>query len=345
MPVESLAVVLDGRGCAPRLITKSVPDPGVGEALVQVEACGLCGSDLFLQDGGFGESVFPVVPGHEAAGRVIAVGPQVTEVEPGDVVALWYLDNDPASPWVRAGLPHLGPAVQRMGVDVDGAMAQFVLRPARTLVRPRASLTAIELAVLTDAVATPYHALTAIAGVEPGERVVVLGCGGIGSNAVQLAAHLRAQVFGVGRSRRSRELAATLGAGTVLESGAQAPARVRDVTDGGADVVLVCTDSAGAVASAAAMCRPRGRVVLVAATRDELGISSVDLIWPELSITGSRGFTRDDVRAVQDLYLDGAIVVDHLTNDVRGLEDVGAAMEALRDGGATRIVIDPWRAA
>lgn len=342
LPETYLAVVLDEAGSAPRLTVRAMPEPAADEALVRVRACGLCGSDLFLQDGGFGEGVFPVVPGHEAAGEVVRVGADVTDVEPGDDVALHYIDNDPIGAWVRAGLPHLGPRVRRMGVDVDGALAQFVLRPARTLVRPRAPILPMELAVLTDAVATPYHALTAVARLQRGESVVVLGCGGIGSNAVQLAAYLGGHVVAVGRSQASRELAADLGAQAVVESGQQAPARVRDLTEGGADVVLVCTDAPEAVAVAVTMCRPRGRLVLVAATRDPLPVSSVDLIWPELTISGSRGFTADDIRAVQNLYLDGVLRVDHLTRDVRSLYEVPAALEDLRAGGATRIVIAPW---
>lgn len=307
-----------------------------------VQACGLCGSDLFLQDGGFGRDLFPVVPGHEAAGTIVELGAGPDDdLSVGDQVALWYLDQDPAGPWPQAGLPHLGPDVTRMGVDLDGALARFVVRPRRTLVGPRAPIAPTHLAVLTDAVATPFHALTAVAGVTSSDTVVVFGLGGIGATAVEVARVLGARVVAVGRSARSRELATKLGAVAVVENSPTAVEEVRQLTDGGADVALVCTDAPGVVAQAAAACRPRGRVVLVAATRAALDLSPVDLIWPELTLSGSRGFTAEDIRAVQDLYLDGSLHIDHLVQDVRTLAETTTAFEDLRRGGLSRIVIDP----
>src|SRR5579871_6962382 len=132
-----------------RMSTRPVPEPGPGEALVRVQACGVCGSDLFLQKGGFGPAVaMPVVPGHEAAGVVAAVGPDLTSVAPGDQVAIWYIDAPADSPYARRGRPNIGPGVVRMGVDVDGAFAEYVLRPVSTLVRVRAPVDPPTLAVL-----------------------------------------------------------------------------------------------------------------------------------------------------------------------------------------------------
>src|SRR5438445_4438719 len=102
-----------------RLVERPVPEPGPGEVRVRVEACGVCGSDLFLQDGGFGADKLPRVPGHEAAGVVDAIGAGVTSVREGDQVAIYYIENTPDAP-----RPNLGPNVRRMGVDVDGAFAE-----------------------------------------------------------------------------------------------------------------------------------------------------------------------------------------------------------------------------
>lgn len=344
--MQAVSVVLDGPGAVPRLETRALPEPGPGEALVRVEACGLCGSDLFLQDGGF-RNRFPVVPGHEAAGTVLALGPaedgEQAPVSVGDRVALYYIANDPASPWASSGRENLGPAVRRMGVDVDGALAEAVIRPVRTLIRPAAPVPAPELAVLTDALATPYHALTAVAGMASGELVTVIGIGGIGSNAVQVAAVLGASVIAVGRSARSRELAERLGAAAVLESGPDLADRHRGLEPEGADVVLVCSDAPGLFRVAVDLCAPNGRVVAVAATHDPLDVSPVDLISKELALLGSRGFTAADIRAVQNLYLAGRLELSHLLGDVRPLAAAPDAFDALRRGGgnASRILIDP----
>src|SRR5437763_12301959 len=181
--------LLPAVGAPLELVERDDPLPGPGEARVRIEACGVCGSDLFLQKGGFGADKLPVVPGHEAAGVVDLVGDGVTEVSPGEQVAIYYIENAADAP-----RPNLGPAVRRMGVDVDGAFAEYVVRPVSTLIRPARHVEPATLAVLTDAVGTPYHALVQIARVQPGETVAVLGIGGIGSNAVQVAKTLGARV-------------------------------------------------------------------------------------------------------------------------------------------------------
>ncbi|MFO1541530.1 MAG: alcohol dehydrogenase catalytic domain-containing protein, partial [Chloroflexota bacterium] len=121
---------LPGVGQPARMATRPIPEPGPGEVRVRVEACGVCGSDHFLQEGGFGAKVpWPIVPGHEAAGRVDALGDGVTGRAPGDQVALYYISTPPGDRWAAAGRPNISPHVTRMGVDVDGAFAEYVLRP------------------------------------------------------------------------------------------------------------------------------------------------------------------------------------------------------------------------
>ncbi|MCJ7710065.1 MAG: alcohol dehydrogenase catalytic domain-containing protein, partial [Chloroflexi bacterium] len=98
------AVELSAPGAALRLVTRPIPEPGPGEVRVRVEACGVCGSDVFLQKGGFGAKVpWPMIPGHEAAGIVDAVGDGVTAVSPGDQVALYYITVPPGDPWAARG--------------------------------------------------------------------------------------------------------------------------------------------------------------------------------------------------------------------------------------------------
>src|ERR1019366_5892285 len=149
--------VLPAVGAPLELVERPIPEPGSGEVRVRIQACGVCGSDLFLQNGGFGADKLPVVPGHEAAGVVDSVGPDVTAVSPGDQVALYYIENTPG-----AQRPNLGPAVRRMGVDVDGAFAEYVVRPASTLIRPAQYVEPATLAVLTDAVGTAFHSVVRI---------------------------------------------------------------------------------------------------------------------------------------------------------------------------------------
>ncbi len=328
-------------GAPLRLVERPIPQPGAGEARIRVEACGVCGSDVFLQKGGFGDKVpWPIVPGHEAAGIVDAVGEGVTSVSPGDQVALYYITVPPGDPWAARGRPNISPHVQRMGVDVDGAFADYVLRPVEALIRPRAPVPPAVLAVLTDAVATPLHGLKRVAHLQAGETLVVLGVGGLGSNAVQLGKAFGARVIAVTRSAAKLELARRLGADEAIAAGDDVVAEVKALTGGhGPDVVIQCVGSAAVDEQAIAMGGPGGRVVLIGSSLDHFRARAVDIFWRELAVLGSRGFVPDDIRDAIDLYLEGTLEVDHLIEQVRPIEQANEALEDLKAGRGFRTVL------
>jgi 2-desacetyl-2-hydroxyethyl bacteriochlorophyllide A dehydrogenase len=344
IPATMRVVELPAVGSALRIAERPVPAPGSGQALVRVEACGVCGSDLFLQKGGFGPAIrMPVVPGHEAAGVVAAVGPDVTSVSPGDQVAIYYIDAPADSACALRGRPNIGPDVVRMGVDVDGAFAEYVLRPASTLIRVPAPVDPPTLAVLTDAVATPYHALAKIARLQPGETLAVLGIGGLGSNAVQLGKHFGARVVAISRSEEKLELASRLGADAVVQAGGDdTVARARSACGGdGPDVVIQCVGSAAVDEQAIALATFGGRVVFVGSSTEAFKARAVELCWKELTLLGSRGFTASDIADVIDLYLEGALETAHLTAGTRPLEQANEALEDLSLGRVLRSVLVP----
>jgi len=347
MTATMRAVELATVGAPLRLTERPIPEPGPGEVRVRVEACGVCGSDAFLQKGGFGDAVpFPVIPGHEAAGVVDTLGEGVagtSDLAVGDQVALYYITTPPDDGWAAGGRPNISPHVVRMGVDVDGAFAEYVLRPVAALVKPRAHVPPPVLAVLTDAVATPLHGLKRVAHLDSGETLVVLGVGGLGSNAVQLGKAMGARVIAVTRSEAKLRLARELGADeTVAADEGDPVAAVKALTGGyGPDVVIQCVGSAAVDEQAIAMGGPGGRVVLIGSSLDHFRARAVDIFWRELSVLGSRGFVPDDIRDAIDLYLDGQLVVDHLVETVRPLEDADAALEDLKAGRGFRSVLIP----
>jgi propanol-preferring alcohol dehydrogenase len=337
-------IELPAVGAPLRAATRPVPTPGPGEVRVRVEASGLCGSDLFLQNGGFGDRVtMPVIPGHEAAGVVDALGEGVDGLAVGDQVALYYITTPPDDPWAARGRPNISPHVRRMGVDLDGAFAEYVIRPSEALIRPPAPVPPPVLAVLTDAVATPLHGLKRIAQLRPGETLVVLGVGGLGSNAVQLGKAMGATVIAVTRSEAKLRLAIELGAdATVAADEGDPVAAVRALTGGyGPDVVIQCAGSAAVDEQAIAMGGPGGRVVLIGSSLEAFKARAVDIFWRELAILGSRGFVPDDIRDAIDLYLDGTLSVDHLVGSVRPLEAANDALDDLKAGRVFRSVLTP----
>jgi D-arabinose 1-dehydrogenase-like Zn-dependent alcohol dehydrogenase len=316
-------------------------EPGLDEVVVQVAACGVCGSDTFLQKGGF-DSTMPIIPGHEAAGLISRVGRDVVGIREGDPVAIYYIDHCGECALCRAGRVNMCLSVRRMGVDFDGAFASEVLVPARNVVpvEPTDDLAAV--AVLTDAVATPYHGLVRVAKVSPGSLVVVFGIGGIGSNAVQIAAHLGCDVIAVSRSEEKLSLARELGATMTVRSDDDVVEALRAVTGPkGPDVVVQTVGSALVDQQAFASVGVGGKLVLIGASMDSFSLRATDLIWKESTIHGSRGFVPDDIVEVLDLHRAGKIRTDHMTDAKRPLAEANDALDDLRGGQVLRTILLP----
>lgn len=340
LPVTGQAWRLPGKGGPLVLEELPVRPPKFGEALVKVEACGLCGSDKFLQSGGFGLDKFPIVPGHEAAGTVVAVGASNPSAHPlvGRRVALYYIEPDREF-LARSGKENLGHNLVRMGVDTDGALSQFVTRPIDSLVDGR-GLSAPELAVLSDAVATPYHALQ-LSDPKPGQVVAVIGAGGIGSNAVQLASLRGVRTIAIGRSEAKLAVASALGAAATIRSDS-GPEEIRAIAGGQIDVVIQCAGSPEMDQLALEIAGIGGTVVLVGASAEGFKVNSFDIIQRELTVKGSRGFTRKDIADVIDLRVKKEITLDHLLTDIRSFDQAGQAFGFIGSGESLRMIIEPW---
>jgi threonine dehydrogenase-like Zn-dependent dehydrogenase len=192
-------------------------------------------------------------------------------------------------------------------------------------------------------VATPLHGLKRVAKLQPGETLVVMGVGGLGSNAVQLGKAYGARVIAVTRSQAKLDLARQLGADETVPAEEGDPvAAVKALTGGyGPEVVIQCVGSAAVDEQAIAMGGPGGRVVLIGSSLDPFRVRAVDIFWRELAVLGSRGFVPDDIRDAIDLYLDGTLDVSHLVESVRPLEEANAALEDLKAGRVFRSVLAP----
>ena len=333
------AAVLREYGGLLELTEMPDPVPGPGQVVVDIRACGVCGSDLFLQKGDF-DSTLPVIPGHEAAGVVSSLGPGVGTVGIGQPVALYYIDYCGTCRICRSGRVNMCLGVRRMGVEFNGAFAERVVIPARSVIPVSERDDPAAVAVLTDAVATPYHALVQRAGAQPGETVVVFGIGGIGANAVQLAAYLGCRVIAVSRSDASLELALRMGAEVSVRTGPGIAERVREAAGpGGPDIIIQTVGSAEVFSQAIATAGIGCRVIAIGATLDPFPVNAMDLIWREAALSGSRGFTPQDIREVLDLHRKGAITTDHLVQNRRPLDQVNDALDDLRAGRVVRSVI------
>lgn len=335
------AAVLHRYNSPLEILERPDPEPPPGWILVDVRGCGVCGSDVFLRKGGF-NSVLPIVPGHEASGVVREIGEGVdpSVAPPGTPVALYYIDHCGTCRMCSIGRVNMCLSVRRMGVEYDGAFASQVLVPERNVIPVLPSDDPAAVAVLTDAVATPYHGLVRIGKVQPGETVVVFGVGGIGSNAVQLAAYLGCTVIAVSRSDAKLELAERLGAHHVVRGGDGAPERVRALCGpGGPEVVVQTVGSAVVDRQAIDTSGIGSRVIMIGTTIEGFELRATDLVWRESSVWGSRGFTPADIREVLELHRAGAVTTDHLLVHRRPLTEVNEALADLQAGRVLRSVL------
>jgi len=257
----------------PQLVDVPVPDPGPGEVLIRIGGAGACHSDLHLLEWPPGVLPFevPFTLGHENAGWVEALGAGVTGFEPGQPIAVY-------GPW---GCGHCRTCRQGMenycehgretpaaggGLGRDGGMAEYMLVPSARLLVPLTTLEPADAAPLTDAGLTSYHALKrSMTLLVPGSTVVVIGVGGLGHMAVQMARELTgAKVVAVDLRADHLDLAKRVGADVGVQAGADAADAIHDATAGrGAEVVLDFVGSDETLALAVASARPLAHVTLV----------------------------------------------------------------------------------
>jgi alcohol dehydrogenase/propanol-preferring alcohol dehydrogenase len=318
------------------LVERDVPQPGRGEALVRVHACGVCHSDMFAKEGGFPGVSHPVVPGHEIAGVIEALGEGVQGWEKGQRVGVgWFGGNCGWCEQCRRG--HLIDCqnMEIPGVTIDGGYADFVVVRASALASMPEDLAAEEAAPLLCAGITTYNALRG-SGLRAGDRVAVLGVGGLGHLGVQFAARMGMETVAIARGTGKEELSRKLGAQHYIDSTAGDPAAELQKL-GGADVILATATSAEAMGQVFGGLRPRGRLIVVGAAMEPLGIPAAALISGSLAIQGhASGTAQDSEDTLRFSVLSGVRpMIETLP-----LEQAAAAYQKMMEGDARfRMVI------
>ncbi|MFE9421631.1 S-(hydroxymethyl)mycothiol dehydrogenase [Kitasatospora sp. NPDC006697] len=359
MSQQVRGVIAAGRGEPVRVETIVVPDPGPGEAVVRVQACGVCHTDLHYREGGINDA-FPFLLGHEAAGIVEQVGEGVTEVAPGDFVILnWravcgqcracrrgrpqycFATHNAKQPMTLLDGTALSPA---LGI---GAFAEKTLVAAGqcTKVDPAASPAAAGL--LGCGVMAGIGAAVNTGAVGRGDSVAVIGCGGVG-NAAVLGARLAgaARIIAVDLDPRKLDRARGLGATHTVDAGsADVVETIRELTGGhGADVVIEAVGRPETYRQAFYARDLAGTVVLVGVPTPEMTLE-----LPLLDVFGRGGALKSswygdclpsrDFPMLIDLYLQGRLDLDAFVTETIGLDEVEAAFEKMHGGDVLRSVV------
>jgi alcohol dehydrogenase/propanol-preferring alcohol dehydrogenase len=275
------------------LVEREVPQPGFGEALIRVHACGVCHSDMFAKEGGYPGVTHPLVPGHEIAGVIEALGDGVHGWELGERVGVgWFGGNCGYCEWCRRGLLLDCENLEVTGITVDGGYADYVLVRASAIASMPDDLAAEEAAPLVCAGITTYNALRE-SGVRGGDRVAVLGVGGLGHLGVQFAVKLGLETVAIARGSEKEPLARKLGAHHYIDSTITDPAAALHEL-GGVDLILSTVTSSAAMAAAFGGLRPRGKLLVVGASMDPIGVPAAALIGGSKAIVGHASGTSQD---------------------------------------------------
>lgn len=347
-----------GKGQAVTVETIVVPDPGPGEALVRVQACGVCHTDLHYREGAINDD-FPFLLGHEAAGIVEAVGPDVIGLEPDDFVILNWRAVCGTCRSCRRGRPwycfSTRNATQRMtldGVPLSaalgiGAFADKTLVAAGQCTKVDSAASPAAAGLLGCGVMAGLGAALLTGEVAPGDSVAVFGCGGVGCAAIHGASIAgAATVIGVDLDVRKLEQAKGFGATHVVDASLDDPvAAIRSLTDGnGADVCIEAVGNPDVFEQAFYSRDLAGTLVQVGVPTPDMRVE-----LPFIDLFGRGGRIKPswygdclpsrDFPMLIDLYLKGRLDLDGFVSETIALDGVEAAFDKMRRGEVLRSVV------
>lgn len=338
------ALRLHGIGGPLQVDDVPVPDPAPGWVRVRIRACGVCGSDVHVVHGSTPSGPLPLTLGHEPAGVVDQLGDGVEGWTPGDRVSVTPGYGCAACDWCAAGRDNLCPSMIIPGIHRDGSQAEYVVVPARSLVPLPDAVDFAIGAILTDAVATPFHAVRR-AGVAKGDTVALFGLGGLGLHAAAILRQVvGAHVIGVDTYPAALARAAQFGVDEVVDAtGGKPAAHIRRVTGGGVDHSFEFVGDPAVVDQAVKSLGPAGTCTVVGVTPERLQLlPQVLLVERELRVQGSYGATYAELQELLGLVADGTLDVTGTITHRFPLDDAAAAVQVLetKEGDPIRVVVE-----
>jgi alcohol dehydrogenase len=320
-------------GGAFELTEREVPRPGPGHVRIAVEACGICHSDALFVDGGLPGVTFPVVPGHEIAGRVeeLGEGTQDWGHQVGDRVAVgWFGGSCGHCTPCRQG-DFVSCATLRVpGWAYDGGFADKVIVPVDALARIPEAVAASDAGPMACAGVTTYNGLRH-SSAQPGDLVAVLGIGGLGHLGVQYAVAMGFETVAIARGAEKADFAKRLGAHHYVDSTSGTPVAEALQSLGGARVVLATAGKSEAISATVDGLTHRGELVVIGADAEPLGVSPFQLIMGSRVVRGHASGTSRDV---EDTMAFSALHGIRPMTETVPLEQAGEAYDKMLAGTA-----------
>jgi len=310
------------------LVERDIPEPGAGQVRVKIDACGICHSDSLVKEGLWPGLQYPRVPGHEVAGRIDAVGEDVTAWKTGQRVGVgWHGGHCFVCEPCRRG--DFAMCINRKvtGIDFDGGYAEYMIAPAPALAAIPDELPAEEAGPFMCAGVTVYNALRN-SGAHPGDLVAIHGIGGLGHLGVQYARQMGFDTVAINRGTDKEPLARQLGAQHYIDAAATDVASELQKL-GGAKVILATAPNAQAISVLVDGLAPRGTLLIPAAPAEPLMVSVMPLIMGARSIAGWYSGTAKDS---QDTLEFSALSDVHPMIEKYPLDRVAEAYEQMNSG-------------
>jgi D-arabinose 1-dehydrogenase-like Zn-dependent alcohol dehydrogenase len=312
------------------VIERNIPEPGLAQVRIKVQACGICHSDSFTKDGLFPGIQYPRVPGHEIAGVIDALGEGVNEWKPGQRVAVgWHGGHCGRCESCRRGDFITCRYLQVPGISYDGGYADYMVAPKEAVAVIPNELSATEAAPLMCAGITTYNALRN-SGARVGEVVAILGIGGLGHLGVQFASKMGFNTIAIGRGKDEEELMKRLGARQYIDSRSQNA--VEELTKlGGAKVILGTVPSGKAMSSILGGLAVNGKLIMIGVSEEPVEVPPALYVIGRRSLVGWPAGTSIDS---QDTLSFSVMSGVRPMTEVYPLERAGEAYEQMMSGRA-----------
>ncbi len=320
----------------------SFPEIGAEEALIEVEACGFCGSDISIVAGSHPRAKAPLTLGHELSGRIVQLNSSSSTLSAGDLVTIYPLISCGRCYACTHGNPHVCRFLQLFGFDVDGGMAQFIKIPISSLVKlPEATPPSIGALIEPLAVAVHGVTRTILEGVEV---AAVLGAGPIGLLTALVARARGIPHVVISDILPSRlELAAELGLQALPAGEPLKDAVMKLSGDNGADVVYECAGASSSAREMTGLVRSRGVIVNLGVFKRPVEVDMQAVNFKEIELIGSRVYAREDFQAAIELA--SQLPLKRIITHHFPLQDVSAAFDQFRSGEVCKVIILPtWTA-
>ncbi len=287
------------------LVERPVPEPGAGQVLIKVDACGICHSDQIFKEGQWPGLKFPVVPGHEVAGRVVKIGSGVLRFKAGQRVGVGWNGGycSHCQPCVEGEFPYCTTGATT-AASFDGGFGEYMVAPESAVAAMPEGIDSVEAAPLLCAGVTTYNALRN-SGAKSGDLVAIQGIGGLGHLAVQYANKSGYRTVAISRGKDKEAFAKELGAHHYVDD-ANGDAAKQLQALGGANVILATAPNAEAISGLTAGLKYKGKLVIVAAPHDNITVSPLLLLMGSRSVAGHySGYAKDSEDALAFSTLTG----------------------------------------